>query len=96
LIAKNFDQSGLLEVKYSEELFSLLERNDSHYNLTSICTEKFVIVDFITSNTGIKGDDLSSNTQTPVLSTLKGWWYEEFTSKGFKMRINFFNPLLVS
>ena len=61
MIVKYFDQIGLLEVKYSEELISLLERNDSRYNLTSISTQQFVIVNYTTFYTGNKDDDESSS-----------------------------------
>ena len=78
-------------------MFSLIERNDSLYNLVSISTEKYVIVNYATLYTGNKDDDLSSsNDETIVLPKLENWWFEEFTSYGFKMRINISNPLLVS
>ncbi len=46
MIVKYFDQSGLLEVRFSEELISLLERNDSRYNLTSMSTDQFISVTY--------------------------------------------------
>ena len=42
------DQSGLVTVEFSEDLISLIERNDSRLNLTSISNENFVIVDYTT------------------------------------------------
>ena len=51
------DQSGLITVEFSEDLISLIERNDSRLNLTSISNENFVIVDYTTLYTGINNDD---------------------------------------
>ena len=91
------DQSGLITVEFSEDLISLIERNDSRLNLTSISNENFVIVDYTTLYTGINNYDESQvYTQAIVLPRLKSWKFEEFSNKGFKMRLSFFNPLLVS
>ena len=42
------DQSGLVTVEFSEDLISLIERNESRLNLTSISYEKFMIVKYTT------------------------------------------------
>ena len=92
------DQNGGVYVKYSEDLISLIERNDSRLNLTSISNENFLIVTYTTYYTGTKDDDDESlsSTQILILPKLEGWWFEEFTNKGFKLKLNFSNPLLVS
>ena len=51
------DQSGLVAVEFSEDLISLIERNDSRLNLTSISNEKFLIVNYTTFYTGINDDE---------------------------------------
>jgi hypothetical protein len=80
-----------------EDLISLIERNNLLLNLTTISNENFVIVNYTTFYTGVYDDDeLSKNSEIPDLPKLKGWKFEEFSSKGFKMRLSFFNPLLVS
>ena len=91
------DQSGLVKVEFSEDLISLIDRNDSRLNLTSISNEKFVIVDYTTLYTGINDDDeLMPSSKIVVLPKLEGWQFEEFTNKQFKIRLNYSNPLLVS
>ena len=91
------DQSGLVTVEFSEDLISLIDRNDSRLNLTSISNEKFVIVNYTTLYTGINNDDESQGyAQTPILPRLKSWKFEEFSNKGFKIRLNYSNSLLVS
>ncbi len=53
----------------------------------------------MTLYTGLKDNDESTsskNFQSVVLPYLKNWKFEEFTNKGFKIRIEFINPLLIS
>ena len=91
------DQSGLVTVEFSEDLISLIERNDSRLNLTSISDEKFVIVNYTTLYTGINDDnEFSTYSETKDLPKLKSWIFEEFSNKGFKLRLSFLNTLLVS
>ena len=92
-----FDQSRLVTVEFSEDLISLIERNDSRLNLTSISNENFVIISYLTLYTCIKDNDESlTNTEALVLPKLVGYKFEEFTNKGFKIRLNYSNPLLDS
>ena len=80
------DQSGLVTVEFSEDLISLIERNDSRLNLTSISNEKFLIVDYTTLYTGINDDDESLySNQIVILPKLEDWWFKEFSNKGFKL-----------
>ena len=74
-------------VKYSEDLISLKERNDSRLNLTSISNENFLILTYTTYYTGTKDEDDESyyRTQNVILPKLEGWWFEEFSNKGFKL-----------
>ena len=92
------DQSGLVTVEFSEDLISLIERNDSRLNLTSISNEKFLIVNYKTLYTGNKDEDDESfvYNETILLPKLESYQFEEFTNKGFKIRLGFINPLLVS
>ena len=92
------DQSTLVTVQFSEDLISLSDRNDSRLNLTSISNETFLIVDYMTLYTGIKdeNDESSTNIEAEIVPKLEGWKFEEFTNKGFKLRLNISNPLLVS
>ena len=48
------DKNGLVEVRYSEDLITLLERNDSRLNLSSISNENFLKIYYTTFYTGIK------------------------------------------
>ena len=43
-----------MDVRFSEDLISLLERNDSRLNLTSISNENFLKIYYTTYYTGIK------------------------------------------
>jgi hypothetical protein len=75
-----------VKVEFSEDLISLIERNDSRLNLTSISNEKFVIVDYTTLYTGINDDDESIySNKIVILPKLESWWFEEFSNKGFKL-----------
>ena len=93
---KIIDQNGLVTFEFSEDLISLLERNDSRLNLDSISNYNFLKIYYTTLYTGNKDDDDKSSTQQINLPKLEGWKFEEFTSKGCKVRLNFSNPLLVS
>jgi len=66
--------------------------------LTSISNENFLIVAYTTYYTGTKDEDdqSSSSNQIVILPKLEGWWFEEFTNKGFKLKLNFSNSLLAS
>ena len=86
----------MVTVEFSEDLISLIERNNSRLNLTSISNEKFLIVNYTTFYTGVNDDEIMEYTQTPVLPKLISWKFEEFTNKRFKIRLNYSNPLLVS
>ena len=55
-----------------------------------------MIVNYTTLYTGINDDETMKYAQTPILPRLKNWKFEEFSNKGFKIRLGFFNPLLVS
>ena len=68
------DQNGLVTVEFSEDLISLIERNDSRLNMTSISNENFVIVNYTTLYTGISDDDeIIEHAQTSVLPQLKSY-----------------------
>ena len=65
--------------------------------MTSISNETFLIINYTTLYTGINDDDeLSANTEATIVPKLEDWKFEEFTRKGFKLRLNISNPLLVS
>ena len=59
--------------------------------MTSISNENFVIVSYKTFYTGRKDDDDESlkNSETLIFPKLKSWKFEEFTNKGFKIRLEF-------
>ena len=66
--------------------------------MTSLSNENFLTVNYKTLYTGNKKDEdeLFINSEAPILPKLKSWKFEEYTNKGFKLRLSFFNPLLVS
>ena len=70
----NHDQNGLVDVRFSEDLITIFERNNSRLNFTSISNENFLKIIYTTFYTGMKDyDDFHkshSDFQTPILSKL--------------------------
>ena len=91
----NHDQNGHVDVRFSEDLITILERNDSRLNLTSISNENFLKIIYTTFYTGIKDyydnnyDESYSSIQIPILPKLESFQFLEFTNKGFKMKLNY-------
>ena len=93
--AENVDSDGLLEVIFSQDLYTLKELGPQNLNLTTINDLKALFLELKYSHFGDLDDDFdpSSDQKIPVLTN---WTFVKFEMSSMTLQLNFSDKALVS